>query len=190
PLSLRDLLARRLRHHYFGLGVELALSLPWGAALGGADGVLRSLYRLRDDHRAAVRRHAEPFGHRRIPAWLAWAAELVVRAAVPDVHHLLYLDPRGDQPASVRLAGGGSGAGCGLSDGIFVDGVRALLPWRICQHDPDEQHLHGAVLGGLAAAGGLGDLHLDPGHRLVRHQGGDPAVRLRLGPGDAAALSL
>ena len=46
------------------LGVELEICLPLGAARRGPDGVLRSLHRLRDHHRAAVRRFAEPFGHR------------------------------------------------------------------------------------------------------------------------------
>ena len=65
PLHLRDLLARRLRHHHGRLGVELEISVPGGAALGGADGVLRGLDRLRDHHRAAVRRLAESVRDRR-----------------------------------------------------------------------------------------------------------------------------
>ena len=40
------------------LGVELEISVPGRAALGGADGVLRSLDRLRHHHGAAVRRLA------------------------------------------------------------------------------------------------------------------------------------
>ena len=64
-LHLRDLLARRLRHHHGRLGVELEISVPRRAALGGADGVLRSLDRLRHHHRAAVRRLAQPHRHRR-----------------------------------------------------------------------------------------------------------------------------
>ena len=60
PLPLRDLLARRLRRHHGGLGVELEIPVPGGAALGGADGVLRGLDRLRHHHRAAVRRLAQP----------------------------------------------------------------------------------------------------------------------------------
>ena len=42
------------------LGVELEISVPGRAALGGADGVLRSLDRLRHHHGAAVRRLAQP----------------------------------------------------------------------------------------------------------------------------------
>ncbi len=49
-----------LRHHHGRLGVELEISVPRRAALGRADGVLRSLDRLRHHHRAAVRRLAEP----------------------------------------------------------------------------------------------------------------------------------
>ena len=58
-LHLRDLVADGLRHHHGGLGVELEISVPRRAALGGADGVLRSLDRLRHHHRAALRRFAE-----------------------------------------------------------------------------------------------------------------------------------
>jgi NADH-quinone oxidoreductase subunit H len=65
PLHLRDLLARRLRHHHGRLGVEFEISVPRGAALGGADGVLRGLDRLRHHHGAALRRLAQPHRHRR-----------------------------------------------------------------------------------------------------------------------------
>ena len=54
-----------LRHHHGRLGVELEISVPRRAALGGADGVLRSLDRLRHHHRAAVRRLAQSHRHRR-----------------------------------------------------------------------------------------------------------------------------
>ena len=63
-LSVRHLLARRLRHHHGRLGLELEVPLPRLAALGGADGVLRGLDRLRHHHRAAVRRLAQPDRHR------------------------------------------------------------------------------------------------------------------------------
>ena len=56
PLPVRHLFARRLRHHHRGLGIELEVRLPGGAALGGADGVLRGLDRLRADHCPALRR--------------------------------------------------------------------------------------------------------------------------------------
>ena len=47
PLSVRDLLARRLRHHHGRLGEQLALRVPRRPALRGADGVLRDLDRPR-----------------------------------------------------------------------------------------------------------------------------------------------
>ena len=65
PLHLRHLLAHGLRRHHGGLGVELEIPVPGGAALGGADGVLRGLDRLRHHHRAAVRGLAQPLRHRR-----------------------------------------------------------------------------------------------------------------------------
>ena len=64
PLSVRHLLARRLRHHHGRLGLQFEIPLPRCAALGGADGVLRSLHRLRHHHRAALRRLAQSHGHR------------------------------------------------------------------------------------------------------------------------------
>ncbi len=68
PLHLRDLVAVDLRHHHGRLVVELEIPVPGRAALGGADGVLRGLDRLRHHHRAALRRHAEPVGRGRGPA--------------------------------------------------------------------------------------------------------------------------
>ena len=65
PLPLRHLVARRLWHHHGRLGVELEIPVPGRAALGGADGVLRGLDRLRHHHRAALRRLAQPDRHRR-----------------------------------------------------------------------------------------------------------------------------
>ena len=97
PLSVRDQLARRLRHHPRRLGVEFALRLSGRAALGGADGVLRGLDRLCPGHRAAVRRLAEPQRHRR------GAAPYLVRGpAVADVRDLLHLRawPRPTAPRS------------------------------------------------------------------------------------------
>ena len=64
PLYFRDLLAHGLRHHHGRLGVEFEICLSLGGALGGADGVVRSLDRLRHHHGAAVRRLAELLGHR------------------------------------------------------------------------------------------------------------------------------
>ena len=68
-LYLRHLVARRLRRHHGGLGFELQISVPRRAALGGADGVLRSLDRLRHHHRAcfaSARSISPPSSRRRI----------------------------------------------------------------------------------------------------------------------------
>ena len=90
PLHLRHLVARRLRHHHGRLGVELEIPVPRRAALGGADGVLRSLDRLRHHHRAALRRLAEPLRHRRAQQTASDqlglpSLRLALAAAVPDV---------------------------------------------------------------------------------------------------------
>ena len=64
-LHLRDLVAVDLRHHHGRLVVELEISVPGSASLGGADGELRGLDRLCHHHRAAVRRLAESLGRGR-----------------------------------------------------------------------------------------------------------------------------
>ena len=72
-LHLRDLVAVDLRHHHGRLVVELEIPVPRGAALGGADGVLRSLDRLRHHHRAAcasARSTSRPWSRRSTPAAL------------------------------------------------------------------------------------------------------------------------
>ena len=83
-LYLRHLLARRVRRDHGRLGVELEVSVPGGAALGGADGVLRSLDRLRHHHRAALRRLAQSHRYRRGAEQQVGTLRLVLAAAVPD----------------------------------------------------------------------------------------------------------
>ena len=82
PLSLRGVVARRLRHHHGRLGVELEIPVPLRAACRSPDGLLRGLHRLRDRDGAAVRRLAEPLGHRaRAGAWLVRLHDPVSDAA-------------------------------------------------------------------------------------------------------------
>ena len=146
-LSVRDQLARRLRHHHRRLGVQLELRLPRRAAHRGADGELRGLDGLRHGHRAALRRQAEPDRHR------AGAAEgLVLSPAVPDVHRVLHLDAGRDQPRAVRPAGRRERDRRRLHRRIQRDGLRAVLPRRIRQHDPDERADHDPVPRRLAGA--------------------------------------
>ena len=76
----------------------------------GADGVLRSLDRLRHRHGHHVRRLAEPQRHRARAGHPLRPARLVLAAAAADVHHLLRLGARRDEPAAVRPDGGGVGA--------------------------------------------------------------------------------
>ena len=82
PLYFRDLLAHGLWRDHGRVVVELEISVPGGAALGRADGVLRGLHRLCLHHRAAVRRLAQSQRHRRGAeqplgtAWLVLAAAL------------------------------------------------------------------------------------------------------------------
>ena len=147
PLSLRDLVARRLRHHHGGLGVELEIRLSRRAALGGADGVVRSVDRLRAGDGAALRRIAEPVEDR-----AGATASLVLHSAVPDVHRVLHFGTGGDQPRAVRSAGRRERAGRRVLRRIFVDVVRAVLSRRIREHDPDERDDQHPVPRRLAAA--------------------------------------
>ena len=124
-LSLRRLLARRLRHHHGGLGVEFEIPVLVGAARGGADGVLRSLDRLRHRHRAAVRGLAELERHRARAGHAVRPVRLVLAAAAADVRHLLRLGARRDQPPAVRSGRGGVGAGRGIHGRIFGFAVPA-----------------------------------------------------------------
>jgi hypothetical protein len=111
PLSLRHLLARRLRRHHGRLGLELEISLPRLAALGGADGVLRGLDRLRHHHRAAVRRLAQHDRHRQRPAVGPGTAAGLPNSLVDwhwlkllaDVPRVLHLGAGRDQPSPFDL---------------------------------------------------------------------------------------
>ena len=125
PLHLRHLLADGLRRDHGRLVVELEISVPRGVALGGANGVVRSLDRICDHYRAALRRLAEPLGHRRGTArsWPCDAdrsavvdgVELVLAAATADVPDFLRLRTRRDQPPAVRSGRSGIRTGRRLS---------------------------------------------------------------------------
>ena len=65
------------------------------------------------------------------------AAEYLFSPVGADGDRILHLRPGGDQPGAVRPAGGRIGAGRRLQRRILVDDLRALLPRRIHQHDPD-----------------------------------------------------
>src|ERR1700760_4421890 len=75
---------------------------------------------------------------------------MVLPAAVPDVHRVLHLGVGRDQPVAVRPAGGRKRDRRRLLRRIQRDGVRAVLPGRIRQHDPDERDDPHPVPGRLA----------------------------------------
>ena len=109
---------------------------------------------------------------------------------LPDVRDLRRLDPRRDQPPPVRPAGGRGRAGVRLQRRVFGDALRALLPWRVRQHDPDERDLLDPVPRRLAAAIRHPALHLDPGPLVADRQDLLRSVHLHLGARDPAALPL
>ena len=82
-LYLRDLVAVDLRHHHGRLVVEFEIPVPGRAALGGADGQLRSLDRLCDHHGPAVRGLAESVGRGRGAAY-PWPCDPDRIAAADD----------------------------------------------------------------------------------------------------------
>src|SRR3546814_16300852 len=76
------------------------------------------------------------------------------------------------------------------SDRIFVHGVRAVLPRRIRQHPADVRDDGDTVLRRLAAPGELGAALCGAGLHLAAPQDRVLLLRLRLGEGDGAEVSL
>jgi hypothetical protein len=64
---------------------------------------------------------------------------------IPDVHRFLRLGAGGDQPLSVRSTGRRKRDRGRLLRRIQLIELRAVLPWRVCQHDPDERDDHHPV---------------------------------------------
>ncbi|KAF1854023.1 hypothetical protein Lal_00005237 [Lupinus albus] len=77
-----------------------------------------------------------------------------------------------------------------LVAGFMLRSLRALLPWRIRQHDPDERDDQHPVPRWLAAPAALRTLHLGAWHRVVRPEDRVLPVHLRLGSRHRAALPL
>lgn len=128
-------------------GRQLEIRLPRRTPLGGADGVIRSVDRLRDHHGAALRRVAEP--DRRGDG----AEDGVVRdPAAADVRRVLHFGACRDEPGTVRPAGRRVGAGRRVQRRIFGDDLRPVLPGRIREHDPHERDDVDPVPGRLAAS--------------------------------------
>src|SRR4029079_8743165 len=100
-LYFRDLFAHGLRRDHGRLGIQLEISVSRRAAFGRADGVVRSLDRIRDHYSFAVRRIAEPVGDREGAGRPLRPVQLVLVATVPDVRGVLYFGAGGDQPATV-----------------------------------------------------------------------------------------
>ena len=118
------------------------------------------------------------------------AARLALAAAVPDVRRVLHLGAGRDQPAAVRPAGGGVGAGGGLHGRILLDALPAVHAGRV---RGDRDHVradHHPVPRRLAAAARRRAAHLGAGHVLVPGQGGVRLLHVRDGEGVRAALSL
>ena len=197
-LCLCHLLAGGLWHHHGRLGIELQISVPRRAPLGSADGVLRSLDRLRDRYRPALRRLAEPDGYRhgaaRRPRHPARPARilpgLALAVALPDVHRLLHLGAGRDEPPALRPSGSGIGTGGRLHGGIWLHPLHDVHAGRILGHRADVRAHHHPLPGWLAAAGRCVVPELGSRYRLVPDQGIARLLHVRHGQGLRAALPL
>ena len=131
----RDDVGRRVRHHPRRLGVELEVRVPRLPALRRADRVLRDRDGLRAGRRADGAQQPEPARDRARPGGRRRA--LVHLAAVPAVRRLPRVGHRRDQPASVRRGGRRVGDRRRLPRRVLGHHVRAVLPRRVHEHDPD-----------------------------------------------------
>jgi len=91
---------------------------------------------------------------------LSWKLVL----AVPAADGVFHLRDRGNQPRAIRRRRRRIRDRCGLSRRVLRHRVRAVLPGRIRQHDPDLDPDSGVLLGGwqgpLQGYPGLGDTFL------------------------------
>ena len=180
------------------MGVELEIRLPRRPALRRADGLLRSVDRLRDHYGAADRRLAQPQRHRALAEGRARhearPAELVPRlalaVAVPDVRRLLHLVACRDQPPALRSSRGRIGAGRGLHGRIFLHALHDVHAGRVCGHRAPLRADDDPLPRGMAAAGGRRRAQLGSGHHLVRPQGLLRLLHVRAREGVRAALPL
>src|SRR5665213_696520 len=185
-LYLCNFVPRRLRRDCRGLGIKLEISVFGGASGRRADGVLRSLHRLRDHHGAAVRGIVEPVGHRsRAGTWL-----VRVHDAVSHVCDFLRLIACGDATSPLRSSRSRIRTRGRLHDGVFVHSVPSVFPRRIHERHhalgPDD----GAVFGWLAAAAFGLAVHCRAWCNLVPAQAPFHLLHDGDGESDRAALPL
>ena len=129
-------IARCLRRDPRGLGQQFQVRVPRRDEVRGPDG------RLRDRDGLRARRRADgggkPQSRRDRARADGWIRQLELAVAVPAVHRLFRVGPRGDEPRPVRRGGRGVGDRRGFPRRIFGRGLCiALRAARIREHDPD-----------------------------------------------------
>src|SRR5262249_49930322 len=77
--------------------------------------------------------------------------ELVLAAAVPNVHRLLRLGAGRNEQTAIRFARGGIGACSRLHGRILIDPLPAVHAWRVCIHRRHVRADHDPVSWWLAA---------------------------------------
>ena len=140
--------------------------------------------------RAALRRLAQAFRHRRRAGHPLRHVRLVLAAAVADVRGLLRLGAGRDQPAAVRPGRGGVRARRRLHGRIRLVALHDVHARRVRRHRHHVRDGHDPVPRRLAAAVPGRAVHLGAGRDLVRAQGAVHVLPVRHGQGDRAALPL
>ena len=187
PVPADDVGHLGLRRDAGGLGVGIEISAARFGSGQRPAGVLRGRSGLDGDHGRPGDRIASHQRHRGRPARrVPQSLELPAHPADPErpLHHRHH---GRDDPAAIRSGRGRGGALRRLQPRVLVDRLRLVLPGRVRR--PGHQlgdHRDPVVRRSGRAA------HRRQQHRagLVRRQGADPALPLRLGAGHPAPSAL
>src|SRR6476659_5046272 len=179
-----------LRRDHGGVGLEFEISVSCGAALGGADGLLRGLDRLRHHHRAALRRITESYRYRCSAGRKIRPIQLVLVAAVSDVRGVFHLGSGRDEQTAVRSCGGGIGTRRRIHGRVRLDALHDVHARRVRGDRDHVRHGDHPVPGRLAFTCAVSALHLGARRDLVHAQGAVHVFPVRHGQAPGSTLSL